>query len=285
MKSNVYIHNLKSFNKKKERIIKDGVNNLMVLSDFDRTLTYSFARGKKTPSLIAILRENGNYLGEDYTKKAKILAEKYRPIEFNLKINKREKEVLMKEWWSKHLKLLIEKGLNKSHLKQVVDSRKIKFRKKAKEVFDFLNKNNIPLIIISASGLGEEPILMFFEKENKLYSNISVISNSFVWDKGGNAIKYKKDVIHSLNKGKISINHYSFIENKAKERKNIILLGDSPDDIEMANNFDYNNLIKICFLNNETNKDIEQYKKLYDVLILNDSSMEFVNYLLKNFKK
>lgn len=280
---NILISNPKKFREKKEKIIKEGVDNLIVLSDFDRTLTYGSVKGKRTPSLIAILRENGNYLGEDYAKKANILAQKYRPIEFSPKIKKKEKESLMTEWWTNHLKLLVKKGLNKNHIKQIIDSRKVKFREKAKEVFDFLNEKNIPLIIISANGLGDEPISMFFKKEKMLYPNIFVISNSFVWDKKGNAVKYKKDVIHSLNKGKISINDYPFIESKTEKRKNIILLGDSFDDVEMADNFNYNNLIKISFLNDETAKNIKQYKKLYDVLILGDSSMDFVNDFFNDF--
>ncbi|MBU1349747.1 hypothetical protein KJ978_03455, partial [Patescibacteria group bacterium] len=44
--------------------------------------------------------------------------------------------------------------------------------------------------------------------------------------------------------------------------------------------FDYDNLIKIGFLNENVKENLEEYKKNYDVVILNDGSMEYVNDLL-----
>jgi ATP-dependent Clp protease adapter protein ClpS len=49
----------------------------------------------------------------------------------------------------------------------------------------------------------------------------------------------------------------------------------------MIKGFDFENLIKIGFLNEKVKENLEEYKKVYDVLITNDSSMEFVNELLK----
>ena len=61
----------------------------------------------------------------------------------------------------------------------------------------------------------------------------------------------------------------------------MVLLGDSISDIEMATGFDYEKLIKIGFLNEEIEASLENYKKVFDVLILNDSSAQFLNQLLK----
>ncbi len=282
MVNSIHISDPEGFQKKKDNIINDGVDNLMVLSDFDRTLTYGSIDGRKTPSMIAILRENGNYLGSDYAEKASLLAQKYKPIEFDPKIGQAEKERAMTDWWSKHLDLPVEKKLSKDHLRRIVDSRKISFRDKAGDVFKFLNEYNIPLIVISASGLGDEAILMFFRKENQLHPNIFILSNSFIWNDEGSAVGYEESVIHSLNKDKISIKDHN-LNHKVKDRKNIILLGDTPDDIKMADNFYHENLIKICFLNEGVVDSFDEYKRIYDVLILNDSSMDFVNNFLKSF--
>ena len=65
------------------------------------------------------------------------------------------------------------------------------------------------------------------------------------------------------------------------DRKNILLLGDSTDDVSMAIGFDYKNLIKIGFWNRPTPKNQLVYKKSYDVLIKNDGSMKEVNKILK----
>jgi 5'-nucleotidase len=49
----------------------------------------------------------------------------------------------------------------------------------------------------------------------------------------------------------------------------------------MVKGFDYNHLIKIGFLNEEINNNLKDYKKNFDILILNDSKMDYVTSLIK----
>jgi len=219
----------------------------------------------------------------DYAQKAQALFDKYHPIEIDPKIPIEEKKKAMEEWWMTHFDLLIKMGLNKKHLEGVINSGKIKLRKGAKEFFNLLKDYEIPLIIMSSSGLGEA-IPMLLEKEGKLYSNIFMISNLFFWDKNGNALDVKKPIIHSINKDETVIKIFPFYE-KIKERKNVILLGDNLEDVGMVEGFDYDYLIKIGFLNENIEENLEEYKKIYDVLILNDSSMDYVNVLLRDLIK
>ena len=88
-----------------------------------------------------------------------------------------------------------------------------------------LKNNNIPLLILSASGIGYESIYYCLEHENMLYDNISIISNAFDRDKEGKAIAAKQPIIHSCNKDE-TIVHKLPIYEKIKDRKNILLLGD-----------------------------------------------------------
>ena len=50
----------------------------------------------------------------------------------------------------------------------------------------------------------------------------------------------------------------------------------------MVKGFEYDNLIKIGFLNEKAEENLNIYKKNYDVVILNDGSMKYVNGLLRN---
>lgn len=263
----------------KKSISKSGADKLYILSDFDRTLTAAFVNGKDIPSLLWILRD-GNYLTPDYAPKAKELYAKYHPIEINPKIPSAEKKKIMYEWWNAHFDLIIKSGLNKKDLKKVVESGKAKFRDGFSEFVDFLKKNNVPLIIISASGLGGDATAMYLEKEGKLYNNIHIIANAYEWDENGKAVAVKQPIIHSLNKDGVLIKSLP-IFNMIKNRKNILLLGDTLDDIEMVKGLDYENLIKIAFLNENVKENLESYKKSYDVIIPNDSSMSFVCLLLQ----
>jgi len=264
----------------KSAIKKDGAGNLHILTDFDRTLIRAFINGESIPSVLSILY-NENRLTPDYGPKAQELHKKYSAIEFNPKIPKNEKKKAMYEWWTKHFDLLIESGLNKKDIENIVNSNKIVFRDGFSEFVEMLKTNNIPLVIMSSSGLGGDSIRISLEREKKMYDNIHIISNSFKWDENGRAISIKQPIIYGMNKDETLIQDFPEIFKKIKNRKNVILLGDSVDDVGMVVGFDYSNLIKIGFLNDRVEENLENYKKTFDVIILNDGSLELINNLLK----
>ena len=281
---NVLIINKEKFEELKKEFKKDGVEKLHVLADFDRTLTYALVNGKKIPSLISVLRDE-KYLTPDYPEKANALYEKYHSIETDLSIPLEEKKKAMEEWWTIHFELLIKSNLNKKDIEKAVESNNIVLRDGMVEFLNTLKNNNIPLVVLSSSGLGKEAIELCLEKKRLFLENIHIISNSFEWNENGKAVSVKEPIIHTLNKDETAIKNFPEIFEKVKERKNIILLGDSIFDIDMASGFDCKNLIKIGFLNEEIESNLENYKKAFDILILNDSSVEFVNQLLKEIIK
>jgi len=283
MEENIVISNPKRLAEIKKSISKGGAEDFFVLSDFDRTLTKAFIDGENIPSFVSILRD-GNFLTADYAEKAHALYDKYRPIEIDAKMGKTEKEKAMQEWWNAHFNLLIKSGLNKRDLESVVNSGKMRLREGFEEFSDFLNKKNIPLIIISSSGIGDEMISLYLEKAKKLYSNTYILSNSYEWDKNGKAVAVKKPIIHAMNKNGELVKSLPIFKDIEK-RKNILLLGDSLDDINMTRGLDYENLIKISFLNENIEECLDKYKVVYDIIALNDSSMFFVNNLLKEIIK
>ena len=280
MAENIVITNPEKLKKIKKGIAEGGAEKLHILSDFDRTLTTAFIDGKNVPSLISILRD-GNYLTSDYSLKAQALYDKYHQVEINLSVPAAEKKKAMQEWWEIHFNLLIKSRLNKKDIERAVDAGKVKFRDGFGKFIDFLKTRNIPLVIISSSGLGADAIKMYLEKEGKLYENVYIISNSFEWNKEGYAVAVKKPIIHGMNKDETLVRDFPVFET-IKERKNVLLLGDSLDDVGMVVGFDAENLIKIAFLNEEVEDNLEPYKKAFDAVILNDGSMEYVNSLLKS---
>jgi 5'-nucleotidase len=251
------------------------------LADFDRTLTKEFVQGKKIASLISVLRDN-NYLTPDYPEKAKAFYAKYYPIEKDLSLSLEERKKAMRQWWTEHFELLIKSNLNIKDIEKAVEHQDLELRKGMDQFLKVLKENNIPLIILSSSGLGEESIKLYLEKRNLLFDNIHIISNSFKWNNQGKAVGINTPIIHTLSKNETMIKDFPEIFEKVKERKNVILLGDNVSDTEMITGFDHDNLIKIGFLNEEIEKDLENYKKAFDILILNDSSIEFLNKLLQD---
>ncbi|MBR9705196.1 hypothetical protein GOV12_07320 [Candidatus Pacearchaeota archaeon] len=278
---NILIVNEKDFLKKKKGIVDGGARNLHVLSDFDQTLTQGIVKGEKSASVIAQIR-NGNYLNPDYVNKAHDLFDIYHPIEIDPNISMDVKIDKMHEWWEKHFGLLIESGLTYDVILDVAKNRPLKFRKKSIELLDTLYKNNIPFVIISAS-MGDI-IKEYLLNIKKMYNNICLISNFLKFDKSGKMIEAIEPIIHTFNKNEIVIKDLQ-IHKELLKRKNVILLGDNLDDVLMIEGFSCDNLIKIGFLNENVSENLSEFKKDYDVIILNDIGMEFVYDLVEEIIK
>lgn len=267
-----------------QKMSAGGPEKFHVLSDFDRTITRAFAPdGSEVPSLISVLRDEG-YLTADYPDKAKALFAYYHAMEIDPSVPKEEKKTAMKEWWTKHFELLVASRLNKKDVEKAVLSERLRLRESAKDFLEFLRARQIPLVIMSAAGLGVEAISLFLKNQNCLFENIYIISNEFVWDENGNAIGIKQPIIHSLNKDETILKDFPFFSEVA-ERKNVMLIGDSPDDVDMILGFEYENLLKIGFWNKPAPENEAVYRENYDVLIKNDGTMEKVNEILRQMFK
>lgn len=277
---NVIIPNEERFKETERRFQEGGLSKVHVLADFDKTLTRAFVDGKEVPSVISILRD-GSFLTPDYASKAQALYDKYHPLENDKTISEEEKKRLMAEWWTTHFELLIQSGLNKKDIERVVKSGRIKFRDGFSELADFLRDSNIPLVIMSSAGLGVESISQRLEQEGKLSDNIHIISNAFEWDKDGRAVSVRQPIVHGSNKDETLVQSFPDIFKTIKDRKNVILLGDNLDDVGMVDGFDYDNLVRVGFFNSKTKEGEEAYKSVYDVLVTNDSSLDFVNRFLR----
>lgn len=275
---NIIISNKKIFERKLSRIINDGANNLHVVSDFDKTLTPYVINGKKAESSMGQIRANG-YLSEDYVKKAYSLHAKYYPIEINENFSLEFKSKKMHEWWNKHLKLLIKYKMNKSIIDDIITKKLIKPRGKSLKFYDLLKEKDIPLLIFSA-GKGEF-IKGFLVSKKKLYKNIHIISNFYKFDKKEFVKGYKTRIIHSFNKNETSIKNTPYYT-AINHRKNVILLGDGEGDVNMVEGLNHDVTLKIGFLNHNKSKLLKKYRKLYDVVIINDSDMNYVNKLIEN---
>ncbi|MBW6461676.1 MAG: hypothetical protein K0B07_01355 [DPANN group archaeon] len=107
LSDDIIIPNKERLHVLKDKIAKAGPDTLHVVTDFNRTLTKAYIDGKKTPSLISVLR-NENYLSVEYAEKANELFDKYHPMEIDPLISEEDKRVAMNQWWTEHFNLLIK---------------------------------------------------------------------------------------------------------------------------------------------------------------------------------
>lgn len=270
------------FERVKNAIVESGAENLHILADFDRTLTKAFVGGKEVPSMISVLRDH-NYLTPDYPDKAKALFTKYHAIEISNEIPKAEKIKAMAEWWRTHYGLLIASKLNKKDVESAAKSGNVELRDGVVDFLDLLKEKKIPMAIISASGLGSEAINMYLDNAGISRENIFVVSNEFEWDKDGYMIKAKEPIIHNMNKNETTLAEFPFFK-ELENRKNVILLGDSLDDVRMAEGSEHENILTFGFLNKNVEENLENYKKVFDAIITNDGGMGRVTEIIKALK-
>ncbi len=261
----------------------DGVESLHILADFDRTLTGGLINGQETPSIISVLYDE-NYLTPDYGAKARALAEKYRNIETDPAVSPADKKQAMAEWWNLHFDLLINSHLKINDIKQACASRRIGLRDGVAEFIKTLNDHHIPLVVMSATGLGEESIKIFLAREKCLLDNVYIAANAFNWDDQGQALSVRQPIITSYNKDETVLDNFPFFD-QIKNRRNVLLLGDSIGDLGMITGFDYKQLVSIGFLNARVEANLPQFKANFDIIITDDGPLDYVNQLLQSIIK
>ena len=239
-----------------------------ILIDFDKTITLGKVKGVGVPSIISILRSE-NHLSERYSKAAYALEAKYKPIEADHNLSFEMRYKAMESWWDEHLDLLIESGLNFEHIKRAAQSKQIVIRNGFTKIVDFANKNNIPVIIFSASGIGYEPIDLVLKRENIMSDNITIISNRFIWNKDGKAMERVLPTVHSLSKtGSMLKNTEAW--SKIRDKKFCVLVGDALHDLRMSEGIDFEKVISFGVLNDIDEKNLDLYHNHFDYVIKGD---------------
>ena len=284
MSQEILFSDLEKFEEIKKNFINEGLDKVHIITDFDGTLTKANYDGIKRPSIISILRSKEfNYLGDEYQNKAHALYDTYHPIEIDDSLELSFRKQKMDEWWKAHLDLLIESGLKFEHIEKVANSGVIQLKDNCINLLEFTNSKNIPVVIMSANAIGDTTAI-YLEYNNCLFENISYITNHFKFDQNGFAKEYYLPLVHSLNKDETIVKDFPEIFEKIKSRKNVILIGDGSGDTGMIEGFEYDNLIKVGFLNSEVEQKLESYKSKYDIVIIGDEDISLVLDLLKEIK-
>ena len=108
------------------------------------------------------------------------------------------------------------------------------------------------------------------------------VSNFLLFDEEGNVKGMSEsddDMIHMYNKA-------DMVKKKTKGgnnglRKNVILIGDSLGDLDMAAGVENpDTVLTIGFLNKNYEKNLPVYQNKFDVVLVDDQTMEFPNLLL-----
>ncbi|KAI0497483.1 hypothetical protein KFK09_020712 [Dendrobium nobile] len=278
----MFVRDCELLDKKKAAIREAGPSKLQIIADFDGTHTKYWVEGRRGQSSHGLLKQ-GN---PEYDAKREELYDYYHPLEYSPTIPIEEKTKLMEEWWEKTHGLLIEGGLTLDAIKKSVTCSNIAFRDGVVKLFEFLEEKGVPILIFSA-GLADIIEEVFRQKLHRSFKNIKIVSNRMAFDDNGRLVSFKGKTIHVLNKNEHALdmavpvhdqrgdlNGLKNESNSVKNRTNVILLGDHIGDLGMSDGLNYENRIAAGFLNDSVQSSLESYNEAFDIVYLNDASMD-----------
>lgn len=303
----IEITNINNFSSKLQNFITSFKNkkNLAVLIDFDFTITklYNYQKNKTLGSSYRFYDES--LIGGDQQKVIKAqddLCNIYIKYERDTSIDIKIREEKMHEFYSKSLDIYINPKFTRDSIGKMLEKLKDKFeiRNYLKEYFELLIELEIPILIVSG-GIKEVIIDLLKQtiKDFELYcmqKKIVIIANELIFDKEKGCIGYSPDVIYTFNK---SYFVKSIIEKNFPQIENYLIFGDHLNDYDcvLDLNLTQDHIIGFGFINikpeyiedeskkKEIKKNIEDYKRVYDVNLIGDTDFLFMLKIMELFKK
>ena len=245
-----------------------GIEQLCVVSDWDRTLTKARTEDGQDATSYSVIA-HGAYLGEAYRVEMDRLYARYRPIETSQEISHRKKQKAMRDWWMAALEMMQQYGLTDEIIEDIAIRNFMRLRDGAIDFFNILADRDIPLFILSA-GIGN--VISKFLKVRSLHtSNVTITANKLIFNTHGAVAGFCEPVIHSFNKTR----------HASTPRGCVLLLGDTIEDAQMVNDADADCIIRVGFLNESVAENRAAYLRAYDIVICNDASLAPVIELLE----
>ncbi|XP_055383456.1 7-methylguanosine phosphate-specific 5'-nucleotidase isoform X1 [Condylostylus longicornis] len=259
-------------------ILESGPERLQFITDFDHTITKKHqSNGDKVPTSFGIFNKCKS-LPSSYLDNYNELDVKYRKYEHSPDITLDEKIKLMKEWWQLSGEIVSGFPLDEKEIDEVASNYKDCLRDHSLELFETLNRLNVPVLVFSA-GLGNS-VVSVLKQANVMFPNMKVVSN-FLEYKDGLLNGLSKPMIHAFNKNETAIEGTEYYD-LVHSRDHIIVMGDSLGDAGMANGMPSSSIIiKIGFLYDHVEENLERYMEAFDIVLIDDQTMDIPLAILK----
>jgi len=276
LKDSVRIHDRPRVENMINSLVMGGREKLQIISDFDRTLTKQHVDGKPTLSSFCIFSQC-TQLPAGYKEQDAALCRQYRPIEIDPHISREEKAKHMVEWYQEAEKLISGFDFRTEELEEVVRKEGIELREGTNMMLQSLQAAGVPVLVFSA-GLGDS-VSAVLKYHKVLLSNVHIISN-FMRFNGLQVNGFQGDIIHSFNKNEHAVEKSDYFEVLAC-RNNVLLLGDELGDADMADGVrNIDSVLKIGFLYDRVEERLEEFQKHFDIVLIDDQTMDVVNGIL-----
>ncbi|XP_071447519.1 7-methylguanosine phosphate-specific 5'-nucleotidase [Hetaerina americana] len=279
MSENVRMKNSEKVKSIINKLIVGGKDMLQVISDFDYTLTKQHENGKRCLSSFGIF-EVSEHLPAHYREKSLVLFDKYHPIEVCHKMTVEEKVPHMIQWYKEAETLLTGCYLTPQDIINAVQETHTAMRDGTDDMMNTLEKAGIPVLVLSA-GIGDV-VQAVLKKHAILHPNVSIVSNFLMFSQVDTNIVldgFQGEFIHVFNKHAAG----SGPNKSGHSRSHVILLGDNVGDAGMAEVVQPTPLavLKIGFLYEKSEERLPSFLEHFDIVLIDDQTMCFMNKLLQ----
>jgi len=111
--------------------------------------------------------------------------------------------------------------------------------------------------------------------DHTLPDSLHIVSNMMCFDEKDICVDFTEPIIHTFNKNSTVIPHDAPLYKEIYGRTSVILLGDSLGDIHMdIGVVTESTVLKIGFLNFNTDSLIERYLKEFDIVLIDDETFD-----------
>lgn len=100
----------------------------------------------------------------DFVQKAQQVFDTYYPVEVDPKLTMEEKIPFMVEWWTQEHDLIVNSGMGRQDIQNMVKEIDVELRNGAKEWLYWLEREKIPILVFSAGIAGKFGFYLFIEK-------------------------------------------------------------------------------------------------------------------------
>ncbi|KAK0404208.1 hypothetical protein QR680_017340 [Steinernema hermaphroditum] len=276
----VRMRDQKAVEAKIAKIVADGSENLIVISDFDYTLSrYKDTSGSICSSSHGVFHSAADKADHVLAEKLNRSKAKFMAVETCHIMTIDEKIPHMVEWWNTSHECIKEAKLHKDVIEEIVlDSKSmIVLRDRAIEFFELLQAKSVPLVIFSA-GVGTVIDIFLRPRLTKhQMNNVHIISNMMIFDEEGICVDFSEPLIHVFCKNGSAVRHDDPFFHSFSTRQNVVLLGDSTGDLEMHVGVERSGVVlKIGFLNHKFEELLDKYlaEGAYDIVIVDDQSVD-----------
>jgi HAD superfamily hydrolase (TIGR01544 family) len=198
--------------KRKVTEFKKAPDSLVVITDFDYTLTRKLHPEEGNFYSSYCVLEYADLISEKYRKENKLLFDKYYPIELDHTMDFKERDRIVRQWYKENFDLIVAEKITKSDFQKMIIQAEGMFcyRYGIMEFFDLIRRDRINIYIISGGlyEIIEESLKLLLPYYGEVEELIHIVSNKFVYDENDKLVGYKDPFVYTFNKGEVD---YLFI--------------------------------------------------------------------------